>query len=176
MGEKITTMVTTAVILLVFMLLISFIATDTKIDQSVKLVESFTELVQYKGYVTLDQYNELIAKIPFKNIKINMTHTLRDVNNEFTSGTRDMVFTTQMMGSPDTPNTLLCVTGKPEEQKIYYMKIGDQFKVDLILQSPTLFDMMSSAILGESAGPSKMLTSCSGVILNQKYEEPKSDV
>lgn len=173
MGEKIVTLVTTTIILLVFMLLISFIATDTKIDQSVKLVESFTETVQYKGYITMDQYQELLGKIPFKSIKLNLTHSLRDVNNEFLAGTRDMVYTTQIMGDVNTKNTLMCNVGKAEEKGIYYMKVGDQIKVDLVLQSPTLFDTMAGAILGQGIGPTKILTSCSGVILNEKYEEKK---
>ena len=64
MGNKIVTIVTSFITLMVFVLLVAFISTDSQIDGSQQRIQEFTETVQYKGCITYDQYMDLINSIP----------------------------------------------------------------------------------------------------------------
>lgn len=119
MGNKIVTMVTTFIILLVFMLMISFITTDIQANETERLISEFTETARYNGYITLEQYSRLISKIPYKNIKLNITHKVSNSDIEYDTdqyanalNALDLRFTSQILGSSDS-------SANEQEQKGY---------------------------------------------------------
>lgn len=182
MGSKITTIVTTVIILFTFMIMVAFITTDTQIDTSKQVVRELAEEIQYKGYITIEQYTDTINKIPFKNISLQLTHIQADDYNTYKPGTLDMKFNTQIMGSATNEGytihtssgdiksgTLLCSTGDINNQGIYKFRVGDQVQVDLIIMENTFFDAIVGTLTGENSNAIKMLTSEGGVILNSKY-------
>lgn len=182
MGNKITTIVTTVIILIVFMMMAAFISTDTQIDESKQIIRSFTEDIQYKGYLTYDQYIDVVNSIPYKNIKIQITHIKRDDYSTYRPGTLDMSFTTQIMGGANDKGykihtndgdiysgTLLCTSGDKDNQGIYKFEVGDQVQVDLVVMESTFFDAVVGTLTGKGSPAVKILTSESGVILNTKY-------
>ena len=59
MGNKIVTIVTSFITLMVFVLLVAFISTDSQIDESQQRIQEFTETVQYKGCITSVSYTHL---------------------------------------------------------------------------------------------------------------------
>ena len=187
MGNKITTIVTTVITLLIFMVVVAFISTDSQIDQSKQIIKSLSEEVQYKGYITYDQYMAALEAIPFRNAKIELTQIRYDGDNTYKPGTLDMTFTTQIMGSAtdkgeqistlpdDTPiysGTLLYEsigTDDADCDRIYKFEIGDQIKIDLIVLDRTFFDGVLGVITGKGTSNIRILTSESGTILNEKY-------
>lgn len=195
MGNKITTIVSTFIILLVFMLAVAFISTDTQIDESKRVVQNLTETVQYKGYITYDQYEDALNSIPFNNVKLNITHIMSPKNNTIIAGgsggstyeigTLDMRFMSQIMNG-DGSNTgylmgidgegnslysgfLLNSSGDIANQGIYKFSVGDEVKIDLVITENTFFDTLASIINGANISPVRILTSESGVIVNAKY-------
>lgn len=177
MGHKISSIVTTFVTLLAFILLVAFISSDTQLDDSRKLVTEFTETVQYKGYITYDQYMSLVDSIPYKNCKVQLTHFKRDNDTTGkTKGALDMVFTDQIMGNAtvaptgDIKGTLLYTNNaKPEYSNIYVMEVGDQIQVDLIVTEGTFFDTIVGTLSGRGTPAMKKVASASGVIVNAQY-------
>lgn len=162
MGNKLTTIITTVVILIVFMMLTAFLAADTQLDQAKQTVRSLTETVQYKGYITADQYNHAISEIPYKNMRLNITHIKRDnykngIDSGYLDGTLDMEFTSQVLKDVVT-------------DRIHKFQIGDEVQIDLMVMDGTFFDAISSMVMGSPSSAVKMITSESGVILNEKYE------
>lgn len=182
MGNKITTLVTTVIILMVFMLMTAFLSTDNQIDQSKQAIKDLTETIQYKGYITYEQYMDTVGKVPFKNIKIQITHIKRDDYNVYKPGTLDMEFTSQIMGSPSDPGyeistgnglvnsgTLLYSGSDITARGIYKFRVGDQVQIDLVVMESTFFDSIFGTMTGKGSPSIKILTSESGVILNEKY-------
>lgn len=182
MGNKITTIVTTVIILIVFMMMAAFISTDTQTDEAKQVVRSFTEDIQYKGYVTYDQYMDAVNSIPYKNIKLQITHIKRDDYNTYKPGTLDMKFTTQIMGGSNDKGyaihtnegdifsgTLLCTSGDKSNQGIYKFEVGDQVQVDLVVMESTFFDAVVGTLTGKGSPAVKIMETTSGVILNTKY-------
>lgn len=187
MGNKITTIVTTVITLLIFMVVVAFISTDSQIDQSKQIIKSLSEEVQYKGYITYDQYMAALEAIPFRNAKIELTQIRYDGDNTYKPGTLDMTFTTQIMGSatnkgeqistlpdgaPIYSGTLLYEsigTDDADCDGIYKFEIGDQIKIDLIVLDRTFFDGVLGVITGKGTSNIRILTSESGTILNEKY-------
>lgn len=198
MGNKIITMVTTFVTLIAFIILVAFISTDSQIDESKQLIREFTETVRYKGYITYDQYNDLLNKIPYKNVKVQITHFVNDLysTETYSPGTLNMRFTSQILGTPDSSDsthsdgklrgykirttdgrdiysgTLLYNGNDPDTDRgIYKMQVGDQIQVDLIVMERTFFDAIVGTLTGSGTPSMKILTSSSGVILNEKYND-----
>lgn len=182
MESKLTNIITTVVILLAFMIMVAFVTTDNQVDISKQQVRQLTEEIQYKGYVTIEQYTDTLNKIPFKNVSLQITHIQADDYNTYKPGTLDMKFNTQIMGSATDEGytihtnsgdiksgTLLCSTGNIDNQGIYKFEVGDQVQVDLILMETTFFDAIVGTIVGNGSPYIKMLTSESGVIVNTKY-------
>lgn len=182
MGHKISTIVSSFIILLVFMCLISFICTDMQAREAEKLVQSFTEDVRYKGYITLGQYNSLLTHLPYKNTKIQMTHIIADRDGTFGPGVLDMKFSKQIFGDandlgdkirgksengPINRGTLLC--NSSGNNNMYRMEVGDQFQVDLIVLEGSFFDSVIQAITGADAPSMRVMASSSGVVLNEQY-------
>lgn len=192
MGDKITTIVTTVIILIVFMMMTAFLSADTQLDQAKQLVNSFAETVQYKGYITTDQYSKLVSDIPYNNMKLNITHIIRDKNidsgtdNEdvtlqtttYAPGTLDMKFNGQILSEMFEGSYDIDTDGDgsidDEISGIYCFNIGDEVQVDLYVMEDTFFDVISRVVTGKSASPIKKITSESGVILNEKY--PKGTI
>lgn len=177
------------------MLTVAFISTDTQIDESRRIVQNFTETVQYKGYITYDQYEDALQSIPFRNARLNITHIMSPKNNvviaggsggsTYEVGTLDMRFMNQIMNGDGT-NTgflmgidgagnelysgfLLNDSGDTANQAIYKFSVGDEVKVDLVITENTFFDTLARIINGVSSSPVRILTSESGVIVNAKY-------
>lgn len=193
MGDKITTIVSTFVILLVFMLAVAFISTDTQIDESKRVVRNLTETVQYKGYITYNQYEDALNSIPFNNVRLNITHIISPSNNQAFNvdsnpheiGVLDMRFMNQIMngngsdtgyiigadgdGNEIYSGYLLNDTGSPENQGIYKFSVGDEVKIDLVITENTFFDTVARIVNGVHTSPVRILTSESGVIVNAKY-------
>lgn len=188
MGNKIVTIITSFVLLVSFILMVAFISTDTQNDKSKQLVREFTETVRYKGYITYDQYTQLINSIPYKNIKVQITHIVNNGNDEkeFAPGTLDMRFTSQIIGDEEeigypirTANgidiysgTLLYSGSHPAtDEHIYKMQTGDQIQIDLFVMEGTFFDSLVSAFTRVESPSIKILTSASGVVMNEKYSK-----
>lgn len=193
MGEKISALVSTFVILLVFMLMVAFISTDTQIDESKRVVQNLTETVQYKGYITYDQYEDTLQSIPLKNVRLNITHIMGAENEaavggsggSYEIGTLNMRFMSQIMnGDGSSTGYLLGVdnegnqvysgyllnnSGNPENNAIYKFRVGDEVKIDLVTMDRTFFDTLASVFAHVAPSPVRMLTSESGVIVNTKY-------
>lgn len=187
MGNKITTIVTTVITLLIFMVVVAFISTDSQIDESKQIIRSLTEDIQYKGYITYDQYINTLESIPFRNIKIELTQMKYDDDNTYKPGTLDMAFTTQIMGdatnkgeqistledgTPVYSGTLLYEsvgTDDADCDGIYKFEIGDQIKIDLVVFDRTFFDGVLGVITGKGTSNIRILTSETGTILNEKY-------
>jgi hypothetical protein len=105
MGSKITTIVTTVVILLLMLTLISFLSMDFARDDAIQRIKTFSQDVQYKGYITASQYKELADSIPYKSFKIQVYQFKRDDMNYYDIDTQDIVFINQMMiGNPAVPD------------------------------------------------------------------------
>ena len=189
MGNKIVTLVTSFVTLIIFVLLVAFISTDSQIDESQRLVKEFTETVQYKGCITYDQYTDLVNQIPFKNIKIQLTHIVSD--EEKAPGVYDMRFSSQILtgdgaGATDNRGFKLGIDkdgnatytgyllntnyGADNDKGIYKMNVGDQIKVDLVVMDGTFFNTLVSAITGADNSAMKMIASSSGAVLNTRYQ------
>lgn len=188
MGNKIVTIVTAFITLMVFVLLVAFISTDSQIKESQRLVQEFTETTQYKGCITYDQYTDLINKIPFSNIKVQLTHIIN--NEDVDPGVYDMRFNTQILtgvgvdkvdnqgfklgidkdGKTTYTGYLLNTHSSEGNNGIYKMNVGDQIKVDLIVMDGTFFNALVSAITGADNSAMKNIASSSGVILNTRYE------
>lgn len=182
MGHKITTLITTFVILLVFMIMVSFLASSSQVDETTQLISNFTEVSRYKGYITLSDYIELTNKIPYNNVKLQMTHIVNDVDKKYGLGTMDMRFSTQILGSEDDKgykirsrsgtyiNTgTLLYNGDEADKGVYKMQIGDEFQVDLVVFDQTFYDVIMSTLTGSNRPRVKILTSSSGVVLNEQY-------
>ena len=182
MGHKITTIITTFIILMVFMLMLSFLASSTQMDETSQLITNFTETCRYKGYITLSDYNTLVNKIPYNNIKIQMTHIVNDVDKKYGLGTMDMRFSSQILGDEDnkgyellarsgtTINSgTLLYTGTEADNGVYKMQAGDELQVDLVIFDKTFYDNMMSIITGSKTPSMKILASASGVVLNEQY-------
>ena len=194
MGDKITTIVSTFIILLVFMMAVAFISTDTQIDESKRIVRNLTETVQYKGYITYDQYEDAVNSIPFKNVRLNITHIISPVNNTvyddttsnpYEIGTLDMRFMSQIMNGDESSDGYIIGTdtqgnsiysgyllndgGNIENQGIYKFNVGDEVKIDLVITENTFFDVVAGIVNGLHTSPVRILTSDSGVIVNAKY-------
>lgn len=187
MGNKIVTIVTAFITLMVFVLLVAFISTDSQIKESQRLVQEFTETTQYKGCITYDQYTDLINKIPFSNVKVQLTHIIN--NEDIDPGVYDMRFNTQILTGVGVDSTInrgfklgidkdgnttytgyLLNTQSTNDNGIYKMNVGDQIKVDLIVMDGTFFNAIVSAITGADNSAMKSIASSSGVILNTRYE------
>lgn len=185
MGNKITTIITTFIVLMIFILMVSFITTDQQIDTSVSAVQNFAETIRYNGYITYDQYVSLLNKLPYKYMRVEITHILADNDNKYSNGTLDMRFTSQILGDKDNIGYIvktiedvdinsgtLLYNGSPTTSRgIYKMAIGDQVQVDLVVMDTTFFDSIISIISGKATSPIKILTSASGVVLNEKYDK-----
>lgn len=180
MGNKVTTIVSLFIILLIFMGLISFICTDMQEREAQQMVQEFTEDVRYKGYITLGQYNSLINKIPYNNIKLQMTHIIADRDGTYNPGVLDMRFSRQILGSAGDNGgeirghsiegsmhrgTLL----SESTGNMYRLETGDQFQVDLIVMEGSLFNQVLEAITGTSTSSMRIMASASGVVLNEQY-------
>jgi len=163
MGDKIVSIVTTTILLLIFMVLVAFISTDSQIDKANRAVKELTEEIQYKGYITMEQYNAALLKIPLKSAKLNITHIMLDEFSRYTNGTLDMVFTTQILERMQANDGIYSgLSDKP-------IKVGDQIQIDLVITERTFFDVLISIVAGGSSPNTRILTSESGVILNTKY-------
>lgn len=182
MGNKIVTIVTTFVVFMAFMLLTAFISNDMQIDEAKKVVSNLVEEVQYKGYITNSQYLDAINSIPYKNIKLQITQFKQDKYNKYLPGTLDMVYTSQIMGSVDNEGyainkngeviksgTLLCNGSNIENNGIYKFEVGDQVQIDLVVMENSIYDVLSGVITGRGVSSVKILTSESGVIVNEKW-------
>lgn len=187
MGNKITTIVSSFIILMVFILLVSFISFDMQSRRAEEAVSAFTEEIRYNGYITLGQYLSLVNKLPYNNAKIQITHIVADKNGEYSPGTLDMRFTSQIIGTAEgDPNdligghndegaiergTLLCETTQDNKANynMYRMEVGDQVQVDLIVSSSNVFDTIISSIVGSHTAPMRILNSYSGIVMNEKY-------
>lgn len=186
MGNKITTIVTTVIILIVFMLMTAFLSADTQLDQAKQVVSSFAETVQYKGYITTDQYSKLVSDIPYTNMKVNITHIVRDTDTDldvnedvsidqiaYKPGTLDMRFNSQILSEMFEGGSYIDTDGDgtkdTELSNIYCFNTGDEVQVDLYVMDSTFFDVISRVVTGKSISPVKQITSESGVILNEKY-------
>ena len=101
MGNKLATIVSTFVVLISFVLLVAFISTDEQIDKSTQLIQEFGDTVRYKGYITHDEYINLVNNIPYKNFKVQMTHGLNTTDKVYTPGTLNMRFSAQILGTED---------------------------------------------------------------------------
>lgn len=199
MGNKIVTLVTTFITMLAFVLIVSFISSTVQIDETNKLINEFTDTVRYNGYITLDQYSSLINEIPYKNVKLNITHFYTDSDTDITSAEytnkgKDMRFTSQILtggaavDEPALPGYQLyslsdggkilsgsllydseSAGGNKADSHIYKMQVGDEIQVDLICLEDTFFDTIVSLISGSGTSGMKIIASASGVILNEKY-------
>jgi hypothetical protein len=155
MGEKIVTIVTTVVLLLVFLVLIAFISTDMQISRSTRIVRELNEEIQYRGYITMEQYNRALLRIPLRSARLNLTHIHLDEFSEYEPGVLDMSFNAQIM------QRMLA------NQGVYDLfKVGDQIQIDLVITERTFFDVFIGMVAGRSASGIKILSSESGVILN----------
>ncbi len=197
MGNKIVTLVTTFLMLMVFVLMISFITTDIQANDTERLVSEFTETVRYNGYITLDQYTKLVSSIPYKNIKLNITHKVSNLPDQYNTseyadkhGVMDMRFTSQILGTSESKGellykindtvsvysgTLLGETANSTTERIdghiYKMRVGDEIQVDLVSFEKSFFDVVASMITGSTSFQNKIIASSSGVILNEKYSQ-----
>lgn len=187
MGNKISTIVSSFILIMVFICLISFISFDIQSRRAEEAISNFTEEIRYNGYITLGQYLSLANKIPYNNAKIQITHIIADKEGKYSPGTLDMRFMSQIMGSDKSDagdkikghndegtidrGTLLCTkdsTGK-DNYNMYRMEVGDQVQVDLVVSGGNVFDTIISSITGSSAPPMRILNSYSGVVMNEKY-------
>lgn len=196
MGNKIVTIVTSFITLMVFVLLVAFISTDSQIDESQQKIQEFTETVQYKGCITYDQYMDLINSIPFNNIKVQITHIVNNDVDTYDPGVYDARFTSQILtgkgagpvigdnanragfllgvdrdgNETNTGYLLNTASGNDNDKGIYKMNVGDQIKVDLVVMDGTFFNALVSTLTGSTNSSMKIVASSSGVILNTRYE------
>lgn len=192
MGNKIVTIVTSLLMMVALIVLVAFISTDEQIDESDRLVQEFTETARYKGYITYDQYMNLINSVPYNNFKVQITHFANNTDESYSPGTLNMRFTSQILGSTDallgedprgykirTTNgndiysgRLLYNGNDPDtDPGIYKMQVGDQLQVDLVIMENTFFDAVVGTLTSEGVPSMKIISSASGVVLNEKYDD-----
>lgn len=155
MGDKIVTVITTSITIIVLSLILTFVSMERKIDVATSVIQEFTETVQYKGCITLNQYNTIVQRIPYKSFKLQITN-IKPVNGTNTE-VLDIIF-------PDT------IKNELSDHSIYKFSIGDQVKVDLIVKDESAFDAIAFHLFKRAGSGTKLIASDSGVIYNIKYE------
>lgn len=183
MGNKIVTIVTTFIVMIAFMVLTAFISNDMQIDEAKKVVSNLVEEIQYKGYITNSQYMDAINSIPYKNIKLQITQFKQDKYNIYLPGTLDMVYTSQILGDVNDDGYIINKNGEEiisgtllrnkddniESNGIYKFEIGDQVQIDLVVLESSMYDVLIGIFTGRGIPSIKILTSDSGVVVNEKW-------
>lgn len=182
MGNKIVSLVTTVILLLMFLIMMGFMSADRQNDNSKRIINDLTQEIQYKGYITYERYLDAINKIPYGNMMIRITHIKKDDFHKYKNGTLDMRFMSQIMGDKNDEGyetntaegvvksgTLLCESGDVGNRGIYKFEVGDQVQVDLVVMESTLWDNITGVITGRGTPGVRIIATKSGVIVNAKY-------
>ena len=167
MGNKIISIITISVMLVIFTLLVAFISFDIQVTQTKRIVKEFTEQIQYNGFITLQDYRTILQKMPMNGSRLEIT-CIRTGDD----GVVDMDLTPDILGlSRNTSNTLTSIdvtnTNNVSNGK-YTFKIGDVVKVDLYNTDRTVVDTITNSLFGKSSSSLKLIASDTEVVVHVK--------
>lgn len=164
MGNKIISIVTITVMILIFSLLVSFISYDMQIQRSQKVVKEFTELIQYNGIITEQEYYNIMQNLPIRGSRLEITQ-IRTLDD----GTLDIWYTPDIIGLEMSSSGGVNTTGDGLLGDSYYQfSRGDLVKIDLYDINRSILDVMSNSLFGKGSSSVKLIASDAGVVVNVK--------
>lgn len=154
MGDKLVAIIVIPMLVWSITVAIAVGVENRKSERASDLISEFTQVVQYRGIITKQQYIELVDRIPYKSFKVQITYI--DKPKSGSEDIMDIYFPYQVKNSLDNHDK-------------FVMKTGGQVKVDLIVKDRSALDTMIFMKTKRANRGTKLIKSCSGAIVNEKY-------
>lgn len=167
MGNKITTIVTTSVILIIFLFMVAFITQDSQLTESKRVINSLVADMQYNGYITVGQYTSVIDSIPVNDGHLEFTiNSGTDTKIENASSTAE---TAEMANSYNDIVFNSSFVEALASQGVYEFNPGDKIQVKLVSSTSNLFNILSNTFTKTSSSGYKVIAQADCVVVNNKY-------
>lgn len=173
MGEKIVTLISVALASFLLLITVALVSSSYQTRVTMSTVDDFVNEIMFNGYFSKESYYNMLAKIPMKNIKINMSRYVREEEGEWDEDREalNILFTDGILQGHDERY----LDRNMNYLENNYMQVGDVFKVDVIQLGTNSFETLMGALAGQGNAPFKMIVSRHTVIANTKYEYSRNE-